>query len=245
MPALMQEVLPRIAITTGIYAETTFSPICRKCFVSMSNGSLPPSARRDNGPVTSPTLVRRLQSWEDTTAWRLFVDQYNHLLEKWSRAKLRNPADVDDLKQQVLWDLARRITVFKYDPAKSFRGWLRTLHHSRLLDFLKVEKRRRAHNKQTIQVRTLAQRECLAPADEDERPLETSVKETQDTFVRALMIQQRVQDRVSVQTWAIFSEIAINGQSIADTAKRHEMRYASAFAAYSRVCRMLREEANA
>lgn len=233
------------SFTTGIYARSEFSLICRKCIVSTSNGSLPASARRDNGPVTSPTLVRRLQSWEDTTAWRLFADQYNHLFEKWSQSKLRNPADVDELNQQVLWEMARRITRFQYDPTKSFRGWLRTLHHSRLLDFLKVENRRLAHDKQAIQVRSQARRECLAPAPEEESLLETSEKETTGTFVRALTIQQRVQDRVSVQTWTIFSEIAINGQSIADTAKRHEMRYASAFAAYTRVCRMLRQEANA
>lgn len=213
--------------------------------MSTTNGSMPPSARRDNGPVTSPTLVRRLQSWEDTTAWRLFVDQYNHLFERWSRLKLRNPADVDELKQQVLWEMARRITGFQYDPAKSFRGWLRTLHHSRLLDFLKAEKRRRAHDKQSVRVRPQTHQECVLPALEEESPLEASEKETPSTFVNAMTIQQRVQDRVSVQTWTIFSEIAINGQSIADTAKRHEMRYASAFAAYSRVCRMLRQEANA
>jgi DNA-directed RNA polymerase specialized sigma24 family protein len=213
--------------------------------VPTPNGPLTASTIRDNGPVTSPTLVKRLQSWEDTTAWKLFVDQYDHLLEKWSRSKLRNPADIDELNQQVLWDLARRITGFKYDHAKSFRGWLRTLHRSRLLDFLKVEKRRRAHDKQTIQVRVHAHRECLAPAVEDEGPGETSEKETPGAFLRALTIQKRVQDRVSAQTWTIFSEIAINGQTIADTARRHEMRYASAFAAYSRVCRMLREEANA
>ncbi len=213
--------------------------------MSTTNGSLSASARQDNGPETSPTLVRRLQSWEDTAAWRLFVDQYNHLFEKWSRSKLRNPADVDEVNQQVLWELARRMTGFRYDPAKSFRGWLRTLHQSRLLDFLKLERRRRTKNEQLAKVRFLGQQTSASSSTEDDNMIQRSSEETSIAFKKALTIQQRVQERVSAQTWTVFCDIAINGQSIADTAKRHEMRYASAFAAYSRVCRMLRQEANA
>jgi len=53
----------------------------------------------DAGPLTSPTLLGRMKSWEDTAAWKVFVDRYQHLLENWSRRRLPNSVDVDEVNQ--------------------------------------------------------------------------------------------------------------------------------------------------
>ena len=59
---------------------------------------------------------------------------------------------------------------------------------------------------------------------------------------RILEIQNRVQDRVSAQTWELFWQVTIENQSVGDVARAHSMRYASVFAAVSRVNKMLRAE---
>jgi RNA polymerase sigma factor (sigma-70 family) len=186
-----------------------------------------------------------MQCWEDTAAWKLFVERYQHLFQSWSRRKLKNPADVDEVNQQVYWEIARRLPGFQYNPARSFRGWLRTLHHSRMLDFLKREKRRLRRESVVSNARvplSVSSPESSArTASEDWAPptsLESTVRAR-----RAIEIQLSVRSRVSDRTWAVFQEIAIDGQSIAETAQRHSMKYASAFAAHSRVCQMLRHEA--
>lgn len=198
----------------------------------------------ENGPATSPTLLGRMQCWEDTAAWKLFVDRYHHLFESWSRRKLQNPADVDEVNQQVYWEIARRLPAFEYDARRSFRGWLRTLHQSRLLDFMKLEKRRLQRESHVrllrVPLHASGQKTC-ATGDLD--PAEPSTTATNGQSQIANEIQLTVKSRVSDRTWAVFHEIAIDGQSIAETAQRYSMKYASAFAAYSRVCQMLRREA--
>ncbi len=198
--------------------------------------------KHDAEPQTSRTLIARLHAWEDRTAWNLFFEQYGPLLEKWSKSRLQNPADVDEVNQMVLWELAKRFVSFEYDPTRSFRGWLRTLHTSRLLDFLKSQRRRTNRELALMQVR---QSPALHPQgfmetsqSQDESP--NNCQQTQLTL--SIVVQKRVRERVSEKTWTVFWEIAVEGQLIADTAQRHSMRYASAFAAFSRVHRMLREE---
>ncbi|MCA9033481.1 MAG: sigma-70 family RNA polymerase sigma factor [Planctomycetaceae bacterium] len=212
--------------------------------MSSQDGAATTSGRSlDNGPVTSATLLERLKSWEDTAAWKTFVSSYGHLLERWSRRKLNNSADVEEVNQQVLWELARRLTVFHYDPRMSFRGWLRTLHQSRLLDYLKLEKRRTIREAGLAQIYLQKQgthERSVSLDTTDEMPDKLCVS---DEMRSATLISERVRARVSPRTWAVFHDIAIEGQSISETAQRHSMRYASAFAAYSRVCRQLRQEA--
>ncbi len=192
----------------------------------------------DSGPVTSATLLDRLKLWDDSEAWSHFVKQYSPMLERWSRNRLTSSADVDEVNQQVWCELAQRLTSFEYNHRKSFRGWLRTIHSSRLLDFLKSEKRRMG---KTIAFAELLQQRSIGKTRETSSTSHALSSHAIRPQVAA--IEQRVQARVSPQTWKIFCEVAIDGQTVADTARRYAMRYTSAFAAYSRVCRMLHEEA--
>lgn len=195
----------------------------------------------DAGPLTSATLLGRLQHWEDTAAWRVFVDRYQGLLESWSRKKLTNAADVDELNQQVVWEVARRLKDFRYDAKRSFRGWLHTLHQCRLLDLLKIQKRRRLREVEIARLRR------PVDASNDADPMMARM-DSVGRFVRSGSIESllsSVQSRVTSQTWSIFNDVALHGQSVADTARRHGMKYAATFAAYSRTCQMLRREAEA
>lgn len=197
----------------------------------------------DEGPKTSPALLKRLQAWDDRTAWNCFFEQYSPLLDRWSRATLRNPGDAIELSQMVLWELARRLREFRYDPAGSFRGWMKTLHSRRMLDFLRAEQRRRNQEHSVFEVRRSSPVEFRTEFETDRASTPSSTHSRQAQQAAAVRIQQRVRDRVTEKTWAIFHDIAVEGHSIAETAQRHSMRYASAFAAFSRVHKMLRHEA--
>jgi RNA polymerase sigma-70 factor, ECF subfamily len=62
-----------------------------------------------------------------TEAWEEFVSQYGPLLFYWARRLGLQEHDAADLVQDVLVVLVRKLPKFRYDPAKSFRGWLRTV----------------------------------------------------------------------------------------------------------------------
>ena len=77
---------------------------------------------------TSATLLGRLrQVPPDQAAWAQFADRYGRKIYGWCRLWNLQEADAEDLTQDVLLKLAEKMQTFVYDPAKSFRAWLKTL----------------------------------------------------------------------------------------------------------------------
>src|SRR5437762_7758750 len=75
---------------------------------------------------TSPTLLGRLRTDPaDQAAWGEFVARYGPKIYGWCRQWNLQETDAQDVTQNVLFRLLRRLQAFEYDPARSFRGWLR------------------------------------------------------------------------------------------------------------------------
>src|SRR5262245_16697151 len=88
--------------------------------------------------ATSLTLLSRLRhSPTDQAAWDEFVERYSPRIYSWCRHWNLQEADAQDVTQDVLLRLADKMRTFIYDPAGSFRGWLRTLAHHAWYDFIK------------------------------------------------------------------------------------------------------------
>src|SRR5215211_1756070 len=77
----------------------------------------------------------------DEDAWREFVDCYAPLIYRWCRRWNLQDSDAKDVTQAVLLKVATRMESFTYDPAGSFRAWLRTLTHHAWQDFLSAKHR--------------------------------------------------------------------------------------------------------
>ena len=187
-------------------------------------------------PRTSPTLLGRLQQAPaDQSAWAEFVDRYGRKIYGWCRHWGLQDADAQDVTQMVLARIADKMRVFAYDPARSFRGWLRTLSHHAWSDFL--DGRRRA---------------VLASGDTDVLDLLNST-EAGDDLARQLdeecerdLLEQamvRVRLRVEPRTWDAFRLLALEGRSGAEAAAQLGMKVSTVFVARSKVQRMIQEEA--
>jgi RNA polymerase sigma factor (sigma-70 family) len=166
--------------------------------------------------------------------------RYQPLLQRWSRRTLRDADDAAEVSQLVWVELARRIHEFDYNPQGSFRGWLRRLHRSRSLDFLKGRKRYAER----------LERFALQPDSDDPHGSlgsatwnDANRSQRLDKQSRLVDLQARVQSRVSPQTWQVFWSVVVENRTVSDVAAEHSMRYASAFAAVARVTKMLQREA--
>ena len=95
--------------------------------------------RYDAG-TTNPTLLNRLGDWRDHEAWVDFVTRYDPVIRSSSRRYRLDAESTEELCQRVWIDLARRMRTFRYDPGKTFRGWLRRLCQSRAIDLLRKKK---------------------------------------------------------------------------------------------------------
>src|SRR5262245_41376997 len=86
---------------------------------------------------TNTSLLGRLrQAPADQQAWAEFVQRYGPKIYGWCRRWQLQEADAQDVTQDVLLKLARKMRDFAYDPQGSFHGWLKTLTHHAWRDFV-------------------------------------------------------------------------------------------------------------
>jgi RNA polymerase sigma-70 factor (ECF subfamily) len=178
-------------------------------------------------------LLRLRQAPQDQEAWGEFVDRYGWQIHAWCRRWGLQEADAQDVTQTVLLQLATRLQGFTYDPAKRFRGWLKTLTHHAWSDFLG------------------ARRPLLtASADSDiEYLLNTAqarddlTQRLEEAFDQELLdlASARVRERVEAHTWEAYRLTTLDGLSGAETAARLGMQVGTVFKARSKVHKMLQE----
>ena len=77
--------------------------------------------------TTPISLLERLAQPHDAAAWAQFVRLYTPLLFSWAQRTGLQEADAADLLQDVFAVLVVQMPAFRYQPGRSFRGWLRTV----------------------------------------------------------------------------------------------------------------------
>jgi RNA polymerase sigma factor (sigma-70 family) len=192
--------------------------------------------RYDAG-TTNPALLNRLGDWRDHEAWVDFVTRYDPVIRLSCRRYRLDADTTEELCQRVWIDLARRMRSFRYDPGKTFRGWLRRLCQSRAIDLLRKKK---ADSVRTPEVHAAA---SLLQDAADGFDAEEGAAAQRPLLLRlAEEVQDAVRRRVDEQTWQVFWKIAILGQSVRQASDAACISYYAAFASRKRVGRMLREE---
>ncbi len=101
--------------------------------------------RKDD--ATSVTLLAKLRDDPtDQAVWQEFVRRYRPLIHGFCLSRHLQPADAEDVTQAVLTRLINKMRDFRYDPAQSFRGWLKTVTRRVLAN--ELAKRRRERRRQ-------------------------------------------------------------------------------------------------
>ncbi len=77
---------------------------------------------------TSLSLLERLRDEPQTTDWRRFMEVYEPLLRSWLRRNAIINDDSDDLVQNIMAVVVRRLAEFDHNGRPgAFRTWLRTI----------------------------------------------------------------------------------------------------------------------
>ena len=94
-------------------------------------------------PDTPVSLLDRLRKKpDDATTWQRWFDLYQPILHRWLRRPELQPADVDDVIQEVLLIVIKEIPTFKHTGRPgAFRAWLRQVMRHRIRGVLRA----RAH----------------------------------------------------------------------------------------------------
>ncbi len=182
---------------------------------------------------TPITLLARLrQDPQDRKAWDEFVARYRPKIHAWCTAWGLQPADADDVTQTVLVKLVQKMQHFQYDPARSFRAWLRTVTQHAWNDF--TDGLRREAGSRAPDLGALETAE--ARADLAQRLNDEFDHELMDLALKS------VRERVAAHTWEAFLLTTLNGLSGAEAAQKLNQPVAHVFVAKHRVQKMLQEE---
>jgi RNA polymerase sigma-70 factor (ECF subfamily) len=193
-----------------------------------------------DSPTTSPTLLSLLAECGSEDAWRTFIATYTPLIDARCRQARLQPADADDVKARVLGGLVNALRDFRYDPARKFRGYLRTAVNNAVRTHFRV-RAVKPGGFGTGGGPGPPLDDLADPAD----PFDDLAARLDDSLTADLRTIQRVIERVRSQVgtdvWRAYWRTAIDGLPAPAVAAEIGKSVAAVYMAKSRVGRLLRE----
>ena len=88
--------------------------------------------------LTRRTLLSRLRNLDDQESWRTFFNLYWRLLYNVARKSGLDDSGAQEIVQDTVIAVARKMPEFHYDPARgTFRQWLLRITRRRIIDHLR------------------------------------------------------------------------------------------------------------
>jgi RNA polymerase sigma-70 factor (ECF subfamily) len=121
--------------------------------------------------ATRRSMVERLGDWNDRKRWQQFFDSYWKLIHGTARKAGLTEAEAQEVVQETLITVAKKVDQLKYDPALgSFKGWLLNITRWRIADQFRKRKpgdARAASGRDTSEARTATIERIPDPAGLD------------------------------------------------------------------------------
>ncbi len=180
--------------------------------------------------TTPYTLLERVRRRQDSEAWRRLAALAAPFLFDIARRWGLQEADAADVVQEVFSVLVEKLPTFQYDPAHSFRSWLRTILLNRCRD---------RHRRQAAAAVEPAGRHLPDVAGPDAADLFADAEYRRALAVRALQLMQA---EFAEPTWRACWEQVVHGRPAGEVARELGITVNSAYLARSRVLARLRQE---
>ncbi|MCS7468465.1 sigma-70 family RNA polymerase sigma factor [Stieleria sp. ICT_E10.1] len=185
-------------------------------------------------PETRPSLLMRIRDPRDRQAWSEFSDLYRPVVCRMARHRGMQPADADDLAQQVLMAISRAIEGFTPDHGQAkFRTWLKTIARRAIINALTRNAPDRAIGGSDV-IDLLHQQPA---ADEQTQTLMMQYRR-EIFLVAASQIREEFQD----ETWQAFWSSVVLGQDVQRVAESLNRSRGSVYTARSRVMKRLKDK---
>jgi RNA polymerase sigma-70 factor (ECF subfamily) len=186
---------------------------------------------------TPLSLLERLRLRADPASWDRLVELYTPLIRSWLRRAGVQPADADDLTQEVLAVLVRELPSFHHDLRRgAFRRWLRTVVLNRLRPFW------RARRTQPQALGSAEEEEVFARLEDPGSDLSRLWDEEHDRHV-ARRLLELLEPEFEPATWQAFRLLVLEGRPTRDVADSLGLTPNAVRIAKSRVLARFRREA--
>jgi RNA polymerase sigma-70 factor (ECF subfamily) len=183
-------------------------------------------------------LLERLQHDPRSAEWNRLVALYEPLIRGWLQRHALMATDSDDLVQEVLAVVIRRLPEFRHNQrVGAFRTWLRTITANCLREFWRGKKYRPSATGDSDFQMLLQQLED--PASD----LSLAWDREHDQHVVRRMLEM-LRPSFEERTWLAFQRVSLEGVSAGEVAAELGITTNAVFIAKSRVLARLRQEAS-
>lgn len=199
-------------------------------------------ARSPDRTATRASFLDRLRDWKDAGSWHRFLLDYGRLIRGLAGRAGLSGAEADDVLQETLVAVARKMPGFVYQPERcTFESWIRHVTRCRIADAL----RRRRRDAGLEQLPSTGTGDAAALADRQGPavlPGEDSAWD--DAWRRNLLDQalQRLQLRVSPEHFQIFHLAVIEEVRGAEVGRLLGVSVAKVYVVRHRLTALLKQE---
>ena len=160
--------------------------------------------------TTSLPLIGRMRLDSDRESWVEFVDLYGPLLYRWNLSAGLQPADAQEIVQEVLLVVFQRLRQFERRHPGAFRAWLKSITAH------KVRELRRRHAKRREEW-SLESRDTIDAAVDSGSDFAWAERYAEDLFLRSCELARPL---VAPATWAMFIAVYVERESVEAVASR-------------------------
>jgi RNA polymerase sigma factor (sigma-70 family) len=193
--------------------------------------------------ATRRSLVDRLANWDDRARWQEFFDSYWKLIYSAARKSGLTDAEAQEVVQETIITVAKRIDQLRYDPARgSFKGWLLHITRWRIADQFRkrlpaqTSGRRSDDDRQTATIERVADENAI---DLDE----LWEREWQENLLAAAAA--RVKKQIDPKQFQIFDCYVRKDWPAQKVAKQLRVSVGQVYLARHRVAALLKKEVRA
>ncbi|WP_435007868.1 RNA polymerase sigma factor [Tundrisphaera lichenicola] len=187
-------------------------------------------------PPTSRSLLERARDPRDVASWRRLIDIYSPLIRRWVAAYVAQPADADDVVQEVLTTVVREISRFEHSGrAGAFRAWLRSIAVNRLHAHWQARRGVQATGDSAVL-------EQLHQLEDPESSLSREWDDQHDRHVAGVLLES-IRLEFQPATWHAFEATVRQGRPAAEVAAELGLTVNAVLIAKSRILKRLRQKA--
>ncbi|MCU0719279.1 MAG: sigma-70 family RNA polymerase sigma factor [Pirellula sp.] len=186
-------------------------------------------------PETNESLILRVKDPSDAASWSDFLSIYRPVVVRMACGQGLQHADAEDLAQQVFLSVAKAIEDWEPDSRQPpFRVWLARITRNAIVNALTRRKPDAPGGSASVQemLRELPERN-----DETTQQL---MEESRREAIR--WATEEIQCEFTEVTWAMFWLTSIEGESVAEVARRQKKTRGAVYMARFKVMQRLKEK---
>jgi RNA polymerase sigma-70 factor (ECF subfamily) len=193
---------------------------------------------------TRQSLLGRLKDWNDQESWQVFFDTYWRLIYNTAVKAGLNDAEAQDVVQETILSVCKKLPGFEYDPAKgSFKAWLLTMTRWRITAQLRnrqpeSEQPGRGRLPPTSTARTATVERLADPAAS---ALDALWDEEWERNLLAAALE-RVKRKVAPKDYQVFDYYVSQGLPVSQVARALRVNRGQVYLAKHRINRLIKKE---